>query len=127
MLITSSVHRANHSASPLTYSTILAGYSSSLIQSCASLSGSSVPSTNSSYSTNTYAFYSSNNKDESNASEQTARAISTVSDFELPIRGQLRSEVELDFVDEYYSCFSSFEKSSSRFKTMFSRTDLKIP
>jgi len=71
------VHRANHSASALTYSPILAGYSSSLIQSCASLSSSSVPTTNSSYSTNTYAFYSSNIKDDSNASEQTARAIST--------------------------------------------------
>lgn len=72
-----SVHRANHSASPLIYSATLADYSTSLIQSCPSLSGSGLPVTNSAYAISTYAFYSAAG-DESNESEQTAEAISTV-------------------------------------------------
>jgi len=71
------MHRANHSASPLTYSSTLAAYATSLSQSCNSLSGTSVPAVNASYSTNTYAYYTSNREDSSHESEQTARAIST--------------------------------------------------
>jgi len=71
------MHRANHSASSLTYSSTLAAYATSLTQSCNGLSSTSNSTVDSPYSTNTYAYYTSNREDSSTESEQTARAIST--------------------------------------------------
>lgn len=71
------MRRRNHGASPLTYSPTLASYAESLTDSCSSISRITGPSSNTTYSTNTFAYYSTNNHDQSCASEQTARAIST--------------------------------------------------
>jgi len=71
------IHRANHSATALTYSSDLAARATSLIQSCSAFADYN--------SANGYAFYTSSADDDSNASQQTAKAISTWYNNELEI------------------------------------------
>jgi len=71
VLFQHNMHRANHSADPLIYSSALEAYAYSLTGTCDDFTEDTL------YGKNTFTFYTSNTNDSSSETDQTARAIST--------------------------------------------------